>query len=107
MFPGNAMNQTTQIAGAIPPLYHGDRLPIDEFERRRDAMPGSQKIELLDGMVYLQYDTGRVLNRKIPPLANGDYLSVEEFERRWDNMPDVGGLSFSRCSVGEIALAST
>ena len=83
------MNGATKTDAAIPPLYHGDRMPIEEFRRRRDAMPGKQKIELLDGMVYLQYDTGRILNRNIPPLENGDHLPIDEFERRWENMPDL------------------
>src|SRR4051812_38972561 len=34
------------------PLYHGDRLTRDEFERRYQAMPPGQKLELIEGVVH-------------------------------------------------------
>jgi hypothetical protein len=37
----------------VPPLRNGDRLTRAEFERRYAAMPGVNKAELIDGVVYL------------------------------------------------------
>jgi Uma2 family endonuclease len=37
----------------IPPLESGDRLTRKEFERRYQAMPKSQKVELVEGVVYV------------------------------------------------------
>ena len=37
----------------IPPLENGDRLPLDEFERRYQAMPQVKNAELIAGMVYM------------------------------------------------------
>ncbi|MEH1846555.1 MAG: Uma2 family endonuclease [Nostoc sp.] len=37
----------------IPSLENGDRLTRYEFERRYQAMPGHQKAELIEGVVYL------------------------------------------------------
>jgi Uma2 family endonuclease len=37
----------------ILPLENGDRLTRDEFERRYEAMPGSTKAELVEGVVYV------------------------------------------------------
>jgi Uma2 family endonuclease len=38
---------------AVPPLVNGDRLTRDEFERRYNAMPGVNKAELIEGVVYM------------------------------------------------------
>jgi len=38
---------------AIPPLENGDRLTRDEFMRRYEAMPGLNKAELIEGVVYV------------------------------------------------------
>lgn len=83
------MNKAALLTDVVPPLHHGDRLSRDEFERRYQAIADCSKAELLDGMVYLQYDTGRILDPKIPRLQNGDHLTIEEFNRRRDNMPDL------------------
>lgn len=40
-------------AVAVPPLRHGDRMDVAEFERRWDAMPEVKKAELIDGVVYM------------------------------------------------------
>lgn len=37
----------------IPPLQSGDRLTVEEFERRYDAMPHLKKAELIEGVVYV------------------------------------------------------
>jgi Putative restriction endonuclease len=37
----------------IPPLRNGDKLDRHEFERRYNAMPGVNKAELIDGVVYM------------------------------------------------------
>jgi Uma2 family endonuclease len=38
---------------AIPPLVNGDRLTVEEFERRYEAMPHLKKAELIQGVVYM------------------------------------------------------
>jgi Putative restriction endonuclease len=53
-----ATNRGSTAAGlpapeAVPPLREGDRLDRDEFERRYEAMPDTQKAELIDGVVYI------------------------------------------------------
>ncbi len=40
-------------AERIPPLQNGDRLTVEEFERRYRAMPELKKAELINGVVYL------------------------------------------------------
>jgi Uma2 family endonuclease len=40
------------IIKAIPPLQSGDRLSVEEFRRRYEAMPGV-KAELIKGVVYM------------------------------------------------------
>jgi hypothetical protein len=37
----------------IPPLCNGDHLTRDEFERRYESMPGVNKAELIEGVVYM------------------------------------------------------
>src|SRR5262245_50409109 len=37
----------------VLPLHNGDRLTRAEFERRYDAMPGVNKAELIEGVVYM------------------------------------------------------
>src|SRR5437660_12270968 len=37
----------------IPPLQSGDRLTVEEFERRYGAMPHLKKAELIEGVVYI------------------------------------------------------
>lgn len=37
----------------IPPLENGDRLSLEEFERRYSAMPDGIKAELIEGIVYM------------------------------------------------------
>lgn len=83
------VNQFARLAPELLPLHHGDRLSAEEFRRRYENMPNLGKAELINGMVYLQYDTGRVIDQTIPPLENGDHLTLEEFERRYENMPDL------------------
>jgi hypothetical protein len=36
----------------VLPLEHGDRLTVEEFERRYEAMPEVKKAELIEGVVY-------------------------------------------------------
>ncbi len=38
---------------AIPPLEQGERLSLQEFERRYQAMPHIKKAELIEGVVYM------------------------------------------------------
>ena len=38
---------------AIPSLKHGERLTLEEFERRYEAMPELKKAELIEGVVYI------------------------------------------------------
>jgi hypothetical protein len=37
----------------VPPLENGDRLTVEEFERRYEAMPHVKKAELIQGVVYM------------------------------------------------------
>ncbi|HZT20943.1 MAG TPA: Uma2 family endonuclease [Dongiaceae bacterium] len=37
----------------VPPLQSGDRLTVEEFERRYSAMPSLKKAELIEGIVYV------------------------------------------------------
>jgi hypothetical protein len=83
------VNELARLAPELPPLHHGDVLSLEEFEQRYANSADVGKAELIDGMVYLQYDTGRVIDPAIPPLENGDHLSLEEFDRRYSNMPDL------------------
>src|SRR5687768_1484992 len=46
-FPGPLGN------GVPPPLHNGDRLSVEEFERRYEAMPEVKKAELINGVVYM------------------------------------------------------
>lgn len=51
-------NRTRTSAGnsqgnGVPQLQQGDRLTIEEFERRYEAMPELKKAELIDGVVYM------------------------------------------------------
>jgi hypothetical protein len=43
----------TQPPEPVPPLRHGDRLTLAEFERRYDAMPDLKKAELIEGVVHM------------------------------------------------------
>jgi len=45
--PGHAPSER------VPELVAGDRLTRDEFERRYAAMPGLEKAELIEGVVYV------------------------------------------------------
>jgi hypothetical protein len=38
---------------SLPPLENGDRLNRYEFERRYNAVPYFQKVELIEGVVYM------------------------------------------------------
>jgi hypothetical protein len=42
-----------RVTTGVPPLLPGQRLSRAEFERRYDAMPGRNKAELIDGVVYM------------------------------------------------------
>ncbi|ELS05154.1 hypothetical protein Xen7305DRAFT_00048960 [Xenococcus sp. PCC 7305] len=46
---------TSNIASqpTVPPLENGDRLTLNEFERRYTAMPHLKKAELIEGLVYM------------------------------------------------------
>lgn len=76
----------------IPPLENGDRLSLEEFERRYFAMPENVRAELIDGQVYLQAEYPANMRfpgpGELPILENGDHLSREEFHRRYEAMPD-------------------
>lgn len=43
----------TNFILAVPPLENGDRLTINEFERRYTAMPQVKKAELIEGIVHM------------------------------------------------------
>jgi Uma2 family endonuclease len=45
--------QDPPLPSPIPPLQSGDRLTVEEFERRYDAMPHLKKAELIEGVVYV------------------------------------------------------
>jgi hypothetical protein len=47
------MQGVARITKAIPPLRHGERLTVAEFERRYEAMPNVKKAELINGVVYM------------------------------------------------------
>ena len=47
------MQSVARITTAVPPLRHGDRLTVAEFERRYEAMPNVKKAELINGVVYM------------------------------------------------------
>jgi hypothetical protein len=49
----NPSDPVAPAAPAVPPLENGDRVTRAEFERRYDAMPGLQKAELIEGVVYI------------------------------------------------------
>lgn len=42
-----------QPEAAVPFLHDGDRLTMEEFERRWDAMPNLKHAELIEGQVYM------------------------------------------------------
>lgn len=42
-----------QASGRIPPFENGDRLTLQEFERRYAAMPHVKKAELIEGVVHM------------------------------------------------------
>jgi hypothetical protein len=44
---------TPSKRSSVPLLVNGDRLSRDEFERRYRAMPGVNKAELIEGVVYM------------------------------------------------------
>lgn len=46
-------SQISELELEVPPLVDGERLTLDEFERRWDAMPEVKKAELLEGVVYM------------------------------------------------------
>lgn len=51
-------NRTRGIAqdaqcNGVPELHHGDRLTVEEFERRYESMPELKKAELIEGVVYM------------------------------------------------------
>ncbi|MCC7423488.1 MAG: Uma2 family endonuclease [Planctomycetaceae bacterium] len=52
---------SSEIDSEIPPLSAGDRLSLEEFERRYNAMPGI-KAELIEGVVYVA-----------SPVSSGDH----------------------------------
>ncbi len=47
------MATAADLFHSIPPLENGDRLARSEFERRYAAMPGLNKAELIDGVVFI------------------------------------------------------
>ncbi len=47
------MSSLPQLKTEIPRLENGDRLTRPEFERRYQAMPNHQKVELIEGVVYM------------------------------------------------------
>lgn len=48
-----ASTRTRAASARIPPLHPGDRLTVEEFERRYEAMPELKKAELIEGVVYM------------------------------------------------------
>jgi Uma2 family endonuclease len=49
----SALTAVTPAVGRVPPLENGDRLTRAEFERRYALMPGVNKAELIEGVVYM------------------------------------------------------
>jgi Putative restriction endonuclease len=47
------LSHSTQASVAVPPLENGDRLSREEFERRYEGMPESDKAELIEGITYM------------------------------------------------------
>ena len=93
---------TRPAAVQVPPLRHGDRMDVAEFERRWDAMPEVTTAELIDGVVYMtpvsrshgvtHFDllTWLGLYRLLTPGVEGaDNASVRIRPR---NMPQPDGL---------------
>ena len=46
-------NVAKSVRQKVPRLLNGDHLTLPEFERRYELMPGNQKAELIEGIVYL------------------------------------------------------
>ncbi len=53
------MNRPKKTTTALPPLESGDRLTRSAFEKRYAAMPHVKKAELVNGTVYVPWQTGR------------------------------------------------
>jgi Uma2 family endonuclease len=72
----SALKPTEAAAPAtpsIPRLENGDRLTRAEFERRYDAMPGLNKAELIEGIVYMPSPV-RFAHHGRPHLALNGWL---------------------------------
>jgi hypothetical protein len=102
---------------AVPPLRHGDHLPVDEFMRRYEAMPEVKKAELIEGVVYMpspvscedhgapQFDLISwlgVYRIATPGVRGGDNTTV--FLRLGANVPQPDALLWivgGQCRVGK------
>ena len=82
----------------VPPLRHGDRLTMAEFERRFDAMPRLKKAELLDGVVYIPFmeetADGEEDRTMASPVSYVDHSSphfrlIHWLGLYWDETPGV------------------
>lgn len=74
--------------GRVPPLENGDRLTRAEFERRYAWMPGVNKAELIEGVVYMPSPVSLV--RHAEPHARivtwlGTFVAVTPDVRFGDN----------------------
>lgn len=77
---------------ALPPLEPGERLTMDEFMIRLEALPKGIKAELIHGIVYM--DTMTPFQQitdppEIRPLQFGDHVTMEEFEESFNAMPNL------------------
>lgn len=67
--------ESADIAEGLSTLEHGDRLTLDEFERRYETMPELKKAELVEGVVYMPSP----VRHKRHGRPNGDFVGWISF----------------------------
>ncbi|MFO0887824.1 MAG: Uma2 family endonuclease [Isosphaeraceae bacterium] len=77
------LSSTTATSSVPPRLESGDHLTADEFLRLYGAIPGLEKAELIDGVVYLPSPTRWTLHA-VQDNAFGAFLGVY-----WSRTPGV------------------
>lgn len=78
-----SMNPESLPAVGTPALHTGDRLSIEEFERRYEAMPEVKKAELIEGVVFMGSPVSTEGHGR-PHSAIGSWLGLY-----WFNTPGV------------------